>query len=462
MAALLFSAVLLAQYPSTTTFPIGGDAARYIQKLVDVYVSASNGNYYESLRLLATNTRYPGAQIIFSAFSLLPLSWPDRFIWWLTAGHLFTSLALGLLLKRIAGWPSAVIAIAAWSLVTIGLTPHTEAGTAAQLWSLPLVPLFFYMIARQSYAGVIAIVAASFFVHPFTAVVLMLATVLSLPALLLLHQRIPVDQKRFYIFWIGVGLSMIAAGLLATIRYYLAVADLVDDYYSVSITDWLRSPLGPFIICAPFGFYILFQRTRHQLITFSTLAVFLFLSILLTFNDVFGVHLMVDRWQSYGMMSLVTLAALALPKLLSVVFNKIWIRAAFAVLLFLALGLQTWQNNSRIFAYYESPGRYARLHPEERQAIEWLKNNTPSSSVIVSTRANRHSDWIPILGDRQWQGLTESDQFWQTFPPPSSPYTHAVFFLHREKPADVFPAADTLPVVYQNDSAVIYDLQNNN
>src|SRR5688572_12125747 len=102
--AWLCLAMLAIQYPLATTFPIGGDASRYILKLLEANDVLQERGLVASVTTFLTNTEYPGAQAIFALSALLPLSWPERFTWWIVLGHMFTATSLALLLNRLAGW----------------------------------------------------------------------------------------------------------------------------------------------------------------------------------------------------------------------------------------------------------------------------------------------------------------------------------------------------------------------
>src|SRR5688572_729407 len=114
---LLFA--IAAQYPLETTFPIGGDATRYILKLLEVQTTANENGFFAAGRELLTNTAYPGTQIILATSALLPISWPERFTWWMSLGHVASGLAIGYFAWRLAGWKAAAAGMAIWALTFV-------------------------------------------------------------------------------------------------------------------------------------------------------------------------------------------------------------------------------------------------------------------------------------------------------------------------------------------------------
>lgn len=455
--ASIFALVMILQYPLSASFPLGGDATRYILKLFEVKNFAAAGDWLAAGKALLTNTWYPGAQVILSISSLLPLSWPTRLIWLVVLAHLFIAGSLGLLLYRLAGWRAAAVAMAIWSLATVTITTDLENGTIAQLWSMGFVILALHQITRSSWWGFIAMSVAAGFAHPFGGLVIAATLITALPGLgVTRHTRTPLI--------IGSLLALLAAAGLA--RYYPVLAGFAASAEPFPLNDLLQSPFGPFILLAPFGLVLLAQNRQRSPIPVLVVCQFIILSLLLTLNDRLGLNILTFRFQSFGALAVTILAALAVPTILRTAFPSSRWAAAVAVLFLSAAGLNTWHENSRIFRFYESPSRHARLHPDEQAAIAWLNTNLPATATIISTRTNRRTEWIPILTRHQWVGLTEADELWHkpvTELPDylkSAPYTHAIFLRYREKDSEVFPGGVALfPVVFANKGAVILNLK---
>lgn len=456
--ASIFALVMILQYPLSVSFPLGGDATRYILKLFEVKDFAAAGNWLAAGQALLTNTWYPGSQLILSTSALLPLSWPDRLIWLVVLAHLFIAGSLGLLLYRLASWREAAVAIAVWSLATVSITTDLENGTVAQLWSMGFVILALHQITRSSWWGFIAMSVAATLAHPFGGLVIAATLITALPGLgFTRRMRIPLI--------IGGLLALLAAVGLA--RYYPVLAGFAGRAEPFPLADILQSPFGPFILLAPFGLVLLMQNRQRAPLSVLVVGQFIVVALLLTLNDRLGLNILTFRFQSFGALAITILAALAVPTILRTAFplSAGW-AVAVAVLFFSAAGLATWHENSRIFHFYESPSRHARLHPDEQAAMTWLDTNLPAPATIISTRTNRRTEWIPILTRHRWVGLGEQDELWRksvTELPAylaNTPYTHAIFLRYREKDSEVFPAGVALfPVVFANKGAVILQLK---
>lgn len=461
--ALLFTMAL--QYPLVTTFPIGGDATRYILKLLEVPAAAQEDRIIEAGTKLFTNTSYPGAQIILATSALLPVPWPERFTWWMSLGHIATGLMIGYLAWRVSDWRAAVASIAIWSLTFVSVLPDIEDGTLAQLWSFPFVIWFLERCMQRSWMWAAIAAVLSMATHPISGAIILLVGAISLPIIFrpsLPHKgRLKLQYLAFTIF-ITLAFASTSRFIFQSVRSVLTAQLPFES--SEPFTNILYSPFGPFLIMAPIGVFLLMrQKPVYQLIPLLTFTV---LGLLLAFNDRIGAGFYPSRFLSYPIISATVFAAIALPTLLKSAVPYKALRWSFAVLLIMSSALYTWNDNSRIFAFYESPSKYARLHPHEHEAIEWLKENTPADVFVVSSNANRHSEWIPILSTRQWRPLVAEDTLWNLKGDAlhvylkDTPYTHLALFKHREKPSDLFPLDDSAyPIVFENKGAMIIQLK---
>jgi hypothetical protein len=451
-----FAAVLILQYPLATTFPIGGDATRYIDRVAQV-----KDAWQQSPRLgiakLSSNTPYPGVIALLAASELLPGSWPEKFTWWVVWGHVATAAALSWLSYRVAGWQAAAGATVIWSMVTVTITGHVEEGTLAQLLSLGPLALFFSFLNSR---------------RPWPALLL-------LPLIYVLHPLSGLIGLAVFgiAYFVASGLSFfslparLAAAALVLGSFMIwtqaaALANFPQGTRPFPLFDHPSHPFGFFLLLAPAGLVVLTKQIHRQPYLTATIFVFAAVATLLTFNSFLGIGVIPHRLQSYFVMALTILASIALPSMLRLAIPPRVGRYLFVATLFIAFGLSVWSRNSLVFNFYESPSRYARLHPDERAAITWLANEVPTTAFIASSKTNRHSEWIPILSSHQWTGLAANDPIWRLSDTQlqnyikQSPYTHLVFFKHREKPTDIFHGLAVYPTVYENQAALIVQLQN--
>lgn len=464
-ASILFAVSMLLQYPLATSFPIGGDAVRYIERLQSAGQILQNGQIVLGLKEFTTNTHYPGAQAIFAVSSLLPLSWPDRFLWWVVLGHLATAIAIGLLLYRLASWQSAAIGIAGWSLTTIGLTRHIEDGTLAQLWSLAAVALFLHQAVRGSFLGMAVLAALTTLIHPYSGLVLILTYLASLPGLVRARSYLTAGQQRLLPSALAVGGLLLLVGVYVAWQSREVLVSLSTPVSSFRNLGAIKSPFGPFLVAAPLGL-VLLLTSRRSVFVKIIITSFALVSTLLTFNEIFGTGILIHRFQSYFIMAATILAGLALPFLAHRLFSFRLPKTIFFVLLFLSCGLATWHANIPVYEFYEGPSNNARIAPGAVAAIEWLRDNASSDSLVVSTDTDRHSEWIPILSGLSWEGLAANHPLWHASPDRLQElvgtynYNYVMFFLGREKPVEQFEAGlARYPIVFENAGAVVLKLE---
>jgi len=129
-----------------------------------------------------------------------------------------------------------------------------------------------------------------------------------------------------------------------------------------------------------------------------------------------------------------------------------------SVLFFGLLALPAWQQAKMTYEYYEIPDNYARLHPLELAAIEWMRDNLSADSKVLTSNINRHTEWIEALTPLRWTPLSENSPLLAHQPPPnahpSNRLTYVMFLLNREDvPASAWQ--EMIPV-YQNKGAVVF------
>lgn len=463
VAALVFTTGLAIQYPLQTTFPIGGDAIRYISRVEEV-ISAWHRSALIGITTFLTNSWYPGAIALLAVSKLLPLSWPDRFVWWMTLGHLVTSYTIGFVLYKLSNWRAAAAGIAIWGLAMMSVTRHVEDGTLAQLWSLPAVVLFLYALSRGSLPGILGGLATVFIIHPISGIICLITHITTLIATYpIRHLR---KNSKASLLAIALLPPAVAFALNILFPHYTVFLQTTAESQKFLITNALTTAFGPFILLAAAGFVLLTQNFYSSPFVSITLLNFAVLSWLLTFNYLLGAPIFAHRLQTYFALSTTILAAQAFPLIVGSAFTNKMLRGLFVTFFFLSLGSFAWHENAQIFNAYESPSRYLRPHPEELSAIQWMGTNLPAKSIILSTRTTRHPEWIPILSHHEWKGLQGDDPLWHLESAAlkqylkNVPYTHLVFFKLSEKPAEVFPnGIEHFPVIYETKEVLILQLR---
>lgn len=448
VSASIFLGLLAIQYPLQTTFPIGGDAPRFVahaQRLFD-----------DPLQEI-TKTWYPGTIAWLAAWRLALVDWPDRFVWAMTASNIASGVAAGWLMTRLAGPASGAAAMAIWAVMG-SMDRHIEDGTLAQLASLPIMIVSLERLMSRAYAtaGLGLIVTALF--HPFSALVALAAIGLAISCLLWSLPRMAIVERQILRSWIIVIALIGGLGIILLTLKGFSTEYLPREATHVSLENWLMSHMGPFVVLATAGLPILWRMRSLERSSKALLTGLLVVATFLTFNDMFGLGIFVQRWQTYLLLAFTIFAALALLPISRGALPVGWMRMVFVTLLFLAGGAAAWQANARVYAAYESPSRYLRPHPDELAAIAWLQNNLPAKQHILTSNANRHSEWIPLLTSHSLTELSGADPLWKKSGQDliealqAAGYTQIVFFTHREGVPDNWRF---LPIVFVNGGAKI-------
>ncbi len=438
--------ILTMQYPFSTTFPIGGDAAFYVRTARTLLEPTEINEKFSILK----SAPYPLAYLGAASSVLLPLEWPERFTWLMTITYMAVGGALGFFLYRYQGRAAAATAVALWSLVSVDVTTHIEAGTLAQLLSLVFVALFFERLVKGSWWGVPLAYVAVLLSHPLTGLLLLLAVVLMVGTGVPLIRSFPSPERRVYLLLAALAtLSGGAVAIKIGLNQALFTTGLQSSTLTFPLPNLLRSTLGPWLMMAPLGFIRLTTDQRISSVAKMTLVTFILSTLVLSFNYLFGIGLWTERFQSYFVFGTIILASIAFPWLMNRVFMHWLPRSVFVVLLFLALALTAWNSNARIFRYYEAPGNYARLQTGEHEGIRWMNDNLPTDSVVVTSNVHRHAEWIPALTNRQWLAVPHFEdeaiinnklQEARVFGRP----VYLVLFLTAEKRPAIFPTAEVM------------------
>lgn len=449
-ASIILLLALACQYPASTTFPIGGDAAAYVGKMTTIL--------HYPLRAIGviTSSWYPGMFALFAPAALLPfIDWPTRFTLWMTLGQIITGLMMGLLCYRIGGLKSAAAGIAVWALTPIVLTPFYEDGTLAQLWSLPWVILFFERYLSGSTIGVLIALLLVTLTHPISGLVLFIT--ITLAAVPLWNIRLQISaQSRSIVHYLLIVCGLMTICLITIFTLRSAVFSIeAKNEHSAYAQELSQGSFLPWSLLALVGYISLARKyasSPDKIILFGS---FTFISFLLAFNDLLGVGFWTPRLASYLLLAVIMGAAYILPIAGEQVWKKQWLYVVFFLLLFSSLGSGVWRENSARYNYYESPSRYGRLLRGERSAITWLQANVPTGSQIYSSMENRNTEWISALSTLPWTPIT-SDPVQHIINTSKNVGGYAIYFTHRENlPTEYVTDTIHYRVLYHNDAAAV-------
>ncbi len=457
--ASLFLITLTSQYPIETSFPIGGDAARIIARSQDVKETLK-ANTKHGLWLLFTNSNYPVTTIIVAASEITPFNWPTRFIGLMVVGHILTGIGIGYIITKTHNAKIGALSIATWAIAAFSLTLHIQDGTLAQLLSFPFLLLTLDRWNNKKPIIGLILLCVTYLLHPLTAAI---AIATGLWALLMYPPRIKKVSTTLRIMTISTIIGAAIVAVIFTKRIISIAIQQPASEEGISLHDLIISPAGPLIILAPLGYLLIHKKNNP---TLRWILPFNLLSTLLIFHPhILGASIFLSRFQSYFAISIALLTGPAIEHIVSSLFPQKKVMPFIVVtLLFLGLGIQTWQYNIPMYNLFESPAGYERTHITEREGFEWMRDNLPENSHIATTEINRHSEWIPVLTEHSWVGLPESDPIFTT---PSEdilnilekvPYTHVVFLLKRENPQKTMKSFDSFTQIYSNEGIVIIDL----
>ena len=449
IACLLLVAFAI-QYPLSSSFPIGGDAADYVEaaRVID----GERGTLDEALSRLRSSW-YPATHLIFTMSTLLPVSWPDRFMWWMAAGHIATGLALGTLMFRLGRWPAAATAIIFWAITTTGGgARHFEDATLAQLWSLAILGLFIERLAARSAFGAAIALALIPLFHPITGLVALLAVLTTLPTQWLAISKHSRNEKMQLTALSTVAIAQLTVALFHYQKIWSVISPEGNGQPLINI---FVSGLSFVMLLSPFGFLAL-----PKLNTTTTAKYFLAslygTSLLLSGNDMMGIDIWTDRLRSIYVFTAIPLASLGMTILLRRLSPSPLLRFAITVFLFTAIATPAWVSAAHIYAYYNDPKNYARLHPQEYEAIRWIEENIKEKSTITTGISNRHTEWIPALTIHTWLPVANINDYSLIAPAQKGEYI--VYFTAREDISQAAVVDPRFTRIYQNDKAAIYAL----
>ncbi|HLC49640.1 MAG TPA: hypothetical protein VJI96_04635 [Candidatus Andersenbacteria bacterium] len=442
--ALLFVALgcLLTpavQYPLSTTFPIGGDAAAHIgivQHLISRPILTAQNIYH---------SWYPISYILFSINAINPfVYWPIAFSWWMTLGQVITGLAIGLLSFRLFGIRAAAIGIALWGMTPIALTSFFEDATMAQLWSLPWAILFFERLAARSRKGMILCFFLASFSHPITGLILLVTIIITAPQLWMSTSKLDAKERllrKIYSYSAGVAI-LLALGIFATrYRIFLLSFNFESSKY---LRELFIGSFFPWAITAIYGWYHIVLLHKKNIVLITTLASFFFVSLLIAANDRLGIGFWTNRLNAYVTICIIVPASIGFARMIDMLRPK-GIALLFTGTLLASLTGSVVYDNRNIYKRNESSTISTRITHDELQAIAWMKENISLSANVVSSSATRHYEWLPVLA-----GLSRNDIA-------SSPNTFLVFFTRTETvPEYIGEKPEQYHLEYINKGAAVF------
>ena len=143
-------AVLSVQYPLSARFPLGGDPPTF---LYGARAMVEPGFLSEGESFSLLSSRYPLAVLFLAATKILPVSWPERFIWAMAIAHLVGVLVFLWVVARLVGYEEGLAGAVFWTASVSGVNATFNDGTLAQLISVP----FFLLVM----GGLVALIMAS-------------------------------------------------------------------------------------------------------------------------------------------------------------------------------------------------------------------------------------------------------------------------------------------------------------
>lgn len=436
---------------------MGGDAAVYITKAKQIIT-----NRFAPAALLGLlNGWYPLSDALFIPMALVPLEWPQRFILWSALAQISGGLSLAWLLRRLANNWTAVAGMSIWAITPIVATAHFEDGTIAQLWSYS-----FLFIFLERYLANKPVSAAWYFLltvlaHAITGLALGLAIVTFLLVVGMQKKYLSVESKNRIKRFLSLFIILLGLGVVMAVSRQNIFALIKHDKEITSPLDHWPTLFGVFMLLAPLGMYKLlhyrWRQNDHKILLLSVITTF----VLLSGNHSLGLNVWTQRLDPLFVIAVVLTAALAWHELNTTIFRREPLRLIFYLLFFLTLAGTAWQHNATVYAYYESPSKYARIHPDELAAIKWLSDNLPQEGMVYSSNINRHTEWIPALTSLRWHPFSDSSLMLngqETLTAVEDGVTQSpvyfIYFLNRESvPEKIY---SLYKEIYRNNGAVVF------
>lgn len=454
-AAIILLITMALQYPLSVTFPIGPDTPAHIRdalKLTKEYPGDSTG-----ISILK-NSPYPVSILLLNTTRILPISWADRFTWWMTIGHIAVGLALGLFVYRIHSWQAAAIAMSIWAPLTTVFNNHIVSGTLPHLWSLAFLLLFLERFAARSVILTITLLLFGMVSHPITATLIVLTLLIVLPSYWLNKKQF--DKQEYVLMQWITGIMVIVIAYIVYHYMTRGPLSLFWDGSHIELQKLLTSDIAPWILLSIPGWIIMQRVTRIRPMAIALWNTLSLLTLVLAINEQFGVDIWTYRFRSTLIIIAIVGISIGLLQLVRLTFSSIISRSIFITLILAFMSSFSWQSNTNVYARHE---KNSMRHDIE--AMAWMRD-LPEDSFITSTNKDRTSEWIPLYSKKSWVELTSDNTLFELSGEKlqkyaaSILYTHAIFFLRRETIPENFIAHPQLfTVIYEKDGVTIFKIQ---
>lgn len=442
------------QYPFSVTFPIGPDAPAHIRdalKITKEYPGDSKGVS------ILTHSPYPLSILLFNTTRILPISWAERFTWWIAMGHIAVGLSLGLFIYRIHSWQAAAIAMSIWAPLTMVFNNHFASGTLPQLWSLAFLLLFLERFAARSVIWSSVLLLIVLFSHPITAILLTLAFLVVLPSYWLNWKHLDARERRL----VQV-ITYILTVILAYIAYTYILRGPIHIFWDGAHLEFqklITSEIAPWILLSIPGWIIVQRVSSMRPMTLALWNTLYFLTLVLAINEQFGVDIWTYRFRSTVAIMVIGGISIGLLEITRYAFQNKFIRGSFITLLLTSIALFSWSTNAAAYALHEK-----KFNHGEITAMQWMQT-LPSNSIIASTNIDRVSEWVPIYSKHLYQELNPEDKLFSLHGDElaayvaSVPYTHVIFLLRRESVPENFIAnPNVFTQIYSKDKVTIFTI----
>ncbi|OGY36236.1 MAG: hypothetical protein A3I08_05300 [Candidatus Andersenbacteria bacterium RIFCSPLOWO2_02_FULL_46_11] len=458
ITSFLILLILSLQYPLSTTFPIGGDAAFYARRAQVALQFFDDPT--ASIQALK-NSWYPLSLAIFSATNILPLDWPSRFTWSMVIAHVSVGICLALLLRRIGGWPSAALVMIIWAVTTTSINSNFEDGTLAQLISFSFLALFLERFtAGAKWSALLALIATPL-THPITGLALLVSLLVTTPALFSAWSSLTAPHKKQLLLICPINFLLLllvlftGKSVFSTSKYIIGVAK--DPFINVLVSSY-----APFVTLAPLGLLLLLRSAAPTTAKYI-IAILFSLSVMLAGNDLLEIAVWTQRLLPLFIFFVSILASLSLSHIIQTVYKSNFSRVLFSLVIVAYFCTAAWISNSRVYRYYENPANYARLHPDELAAMYWLRDHLTKNSYITTSDKNRHTEWLPVITSLQWLAVSPDDE--SLINPTNDQIDsltyrkqkYVAYFTQRENiPTPVLESPGRYPLVFSNQSVAVY------
>ena len=331
-------------------------------------------------------------------------------------------------------------------MTPIALTSFFEDGTMAQLWSLPWVVLFFERLAARSIKGMALTFFLATFSHPITGLIILITIILTSPLLWIGREYLDTKEKMLRnTYSYGAGIAIIGALVIFASRYSIFSLGFQPES-SKYIPELFHGFFLPWTIASIYGWYILLNTHKKNVVLIYSLASFFFVSLLVGSNNQLGIGFWTSRLNVYATICIIVGGSIGFTHLLGSLRPK-WLIAPFAATLLISLTGSIVYDNQNIYKRNESETVTTRINKHELQAIVWLKENAPLSARVISSAETRHYEWVPVLSGLSWNSETPN------------PYTLRIFFTRREKvPEYILQQPERYRLEYENKGAAIFHM----